>query len=225
VAADPDAVRRAVDAVRARIEGAGGDPDGITIVAVTKGFGVDAVAAARDAGLPDIGENYAQELVAKVQALAPDVAEDLSWHFLGAVQRNKVASLAPHVSLWQSVDRPAAGRSIAARCPGARVLIEVNSGDPARPGCAPAAVPELAKTLDGLGLVVGGLMAVGPLGPPGMARPVFRSVTALANDLGLPERSIGMTDDLEIAVEEGTTMIRIGRALFGPRPGRGGVPG
>lgn len=222
---DPDAVGRAVGAVRARIEGAGGDPDRITIVAVTKGFGADAVAAARDAGLGDAGENYAQELVAKARALAPDVAADLRWHFLGAVQRNKVASLAPHVGLWQAVDRPAAGRTIAARCPGARVLIEVNGGDPARPGCAPAAVPELAETLDGLGLVVRGLMAVAPLGPPEMARPVFRSVTALADDLGLPERSIGMTDDLEVAVEEGTTMIRVGRALFGPRPGRRGVPG
>jgi PLP dependent protein len=225
MAVDPGDVARALDAVRGRIATAGGDPERITIVAVTKGFGVDAAVAAHDAGLDDVGENYAQELVGKARALPPDAAGGLRWHFLGTVQRNKIASLAPHVSLWQAVDRVAAGRTIAARCPGAGVLIEVNGGDPGRPGCAPAAVPELAEALDGLGLAIRGLMAVGPLGPPETARPLFRSVTVLADRLGLPERSMGMTDDLEIAVEEGTTMVRIGRALFGPRPGRRGVPG
>jgi len=225
MAVDPRDVGRALDAVRSRIASAGGDLERITVVAVTKGFGVDAAVAAHDAGLGDVGENYAQELVAKGRALAPGVAKGLRWHFLGTVQRNKVASLTPYVSLWQAVDRVAAGRTIAARCPGAEVLIEVNGGDPGRPGCAPAAVPELAEALGGLGLAVRGLMAVGPLGPPETARPLFRSVTALADRLGLPERSMGMTDDLEVAVEEGTTLVRVGRALFGPRPGRRGVPG
>src|SRR5215210_1278001 len=109
-------VARRLDVVRARIASAGGSPDEVTILAVTKGFGVDAVEAALQAGLADIGENYAQELHAKSTAVASrSGAGGCRWHFLGHVQRNKVRALVPLVHLWQGVDRLAAGTEIARR--------------------------------------------------------------------------------------------------------------
>ncbi len=185
---------------------------------MTKGFGPDAVAAAAAAGLTTVGENYAQELVAKVAALELS-GPTVRWHFLGAVQRNKVPALAPLVDCWQSVARLAEGEAIGKRRPGADVLVEVDvSGEAGRNGCPPAGVPDLVAGLAGVGVDVRGLMAVAPLGAP--ARPAFRSVRELADRLGLAERSMGMSDDLEDAVAEGATIVRIGRALFGDRPPR-----
>ncbi len=205
--------------VRERIAATGRAPGDIVVVAVTKGFGVEAVEAAAAMGLADVGENYAQELGDKWRAV-PDAGR--RWHFLGRVQRNKVRSIASVVHLWQGVDRVAAGEEIARRAPGARVLVQVRIDDgdaaPARNGCPPGDVPALVERLDGLGLDVRGLMAVGPPGAPELARPGFREVSALADRLGLVERSMGMTDDLGVAVEEGSTMVRVGRGLFGARP-------
>ena len=225
--------------VRERIAAAGGKPDEIVVVAVTKGFGLDAVEAASAAGLADLGENYAQELAEKAAAAAADAtAADAAdaraaappatpttsrrWHFLGHVQRNQVRAIADVVHLWQGVDRAAAGEEIARRAPGARVLVQVriDGGDDGRHrnGCDPDEVPALVERLDELGLDVRGLMAVGPAGPPELARPGFRKVAALADRLGLAERSMGMSEDLGVAVEEGSTMVRVGRGLFGARP-------
>ena len=199
-------------AVRERIASTGRDPDGVAVVAVTKGFGPEAVRAAAAAGIVDVGENYAQELAAKAQEVTA------RWHFLGHVQRNKVRSIAPVVHLWQGVDRVAAGEEIARRAPGARVLVQVRLAGEVRNGCEPNEVPVLVARLAALGLDVRGLMAVGPAGPPELARPGFAQVGALADRLGLVERSMGMTDDLEGAVEEGSTMVRVGRGIFGARP-------
>ena len=214
--------------VHDRIRAAGGSPDDVTVVAVTKGFGADAVEAAVAAGLADVGENYAQELEAKAEALrpapphaGPEAAARCRWHFLGHVQRNKVRRVASLVHLWQTVGERATGEEIAHRAPGARVLVQVNvSGEAAKNGCDFEEAPELVDALRDLGLDVRGLMAVGPTGPAELARPGFRQLAALADRLGLTERSMGMTDDLEVAVQEGTTMVRVGRALFGPRPER-----
>lgn len=204
--------------VRARIEAAGRPPGDVVVVAVTKGFGIDAVEAANAAGIADVGENYAQELAAKVDEASDDPGR--RWHFLGRVQRNKVRSIAAAVHLWQGVDRVSAGEEIARRAPGAKVLVQVRiAGDDTRNGCDPDDVDQLVERLDTLGLDVRGLMAVGPAGPPELARPGFRKVSALADRLGLAERSMGMTDDLGVAVEEGSTMVRVGRGLFGARPG------
>ena len=205
--------------VHARIEAAGRSTGEVVVVAVTKGFGVDAVDAATAAGIADLGENYAHELAAKVAAAGPATTTPRRWHFLGRVQRNKVRAIAGAVHLWQGVDRVAAGEEIARRAPGAHVLVQVRlAGDAARNGCDPDDVPELVERLGGLGLDVRGLMAVGPPGAPELARPGFRKVSALADRLGLVERSMGMTDDLGVAVEEGSTMVRVGRGLFGARP-------
>jgi pyridoxal phosphate enzyme (YggS family) len=207
--------------VRERIADAGGDPDIVRVVAVTKGHGPDAVAAALAAGVVDLGENYAEELVAKHEAVTGAGGPAPRWHFLGHVQRRKVRPLAGLVSLWQGVDRQAAGAEIAHRVPGAPVLVQVNvSGEAAKNGCRPEETARLVEELDGLGLSVAGLMAMGPAGPPEAARAGFRQLVALADELALVERSMGMSDDLEVAIQEGSTMVRVGRALFGPRAPR-----
>ena len=188
------AVAARVEEVRSRI---GTD---VVIVAVTKGFGPDAVKEALDAGLTDIGENYAQELLAKA---ADERTHGARWHFLGRVQRNKVNALTPHVHLWQGVDRPLP-------LPG-RVLVQVNlSGLPQRNGCG---WDDAAALVDQLGNV-DGLMGVAGPGDP---RPQFRRLRLLADDLGLATVSMGMSGDYEVAVDEGATMVRLGTALFGPR--------
>jgi pyridoxal phosphate enzyme (YggS family) len=203
---------------RERIERAGGDPDRITIVAVTKGFGPEVVAQAQRAGHVDFGENYASELLSK----AADAREHESrWHYLGAVQRTTARKLAAAVDLWQAVDGLEAGERIVRAAPGARVLVQINaSGEPQKQGCTFEAAPELTARLRALSLDVRGLMAVGPAGPPEGARTGFRRVSELADRLELPERSMGMSGDLEVAVSEGATMVRLGTALFGPRPPR-----
>jgi len=211
-ASTADEVRSRLGAVRRRIEAAGGDPTSISVVAVTKGFDHTAVDAALGAGLVDLGENYAQELVAKADA------PGAQWHMIGRLQRNKVRSLASLVSLWQSVDRPELGAEIARRCPGAAVLVQVNtSGESRKGGCRPDGARALVADLGAEGLAVQGLMTVAGAGPPETARAGFRVLRSLADDLGLPSRSMGMSSDLEAAVAEATTMVRIGTALFGPR--------
>jgi hypothetical protein len=220
VSVDAATVAERAARVRDRIAAAGGDPAAVTLVAVTKRFGPEVVRAALDAGLADVGENYAQELAAK----AAEVGDGPRWHFVGVLQRNKVRTVAGLVHLWQSVDRLGAGQEIAKRAPGAAVLAQVDlAGLPGRGGCPPEQVPDLVAGLRDLGLDVRGLMAVGPPGDPEDARPGFRLVRELADRLGLPERSMGMTGDLEVAVAEGSTMVRVGTALFGPRAGSDGL--
>lgn len=189
---------------------------------MTKGFGPDAVLAALDAGLSDIGENYANELVAKAAELGDETStpSPVRWHFLGAIQRNKVARLAPVVGMWQSVSRVEEGERIARYAPGAAVLVEVETtGLSGRNGCPPDGVRALVPRLLDTGLDVRGLMTVAAPGPES-ASAAFATVRSLADELELEERSMGMTDDLEAAVAAGTTMVRIGRALFGERPAR-----
>jgi PLP dependent protein len=211
VAARVDAVRGRLAAAAAR---AGRDPASVTLVAATKQVPPDRVAGAVRAGVVDVGENRAQELLAKVPALE---ALHPRWHFLGPLQRNKVKALAPWVTCWQSVDRVVLGEAIARHAPGARVLVEVNlAGEAQKAGCAPDDATALVDALRGLGLDVGGLMAVPPQGDD--PRRWFARLRALAAAAGVPELSMGMTDDFEIAVEEGATLVRVGRALFGERP-------
>lgn len=218
---DTDDVARRLREVRERIAAAAaGRTRDVTVVAVTKGHDVWAVDAARDAGLRDIGENYAAELLQK-HSSASAGKPVLRWHFLGRVQRNKVKALAGAVDLWQGVDRLVAGQEIARRAPAAAVLVQVNvSGEPAKNGCRFEEAPALVAGLGDLGLDVRGLMAVGPA--TGDPRRAYGRLNALADRLDLTERSMGMSADLETAVEEGATMVRIGQALFGPRKVRTG---
>jgi len=204
----------ALERIRNRVADAGGTPEEVQVLAVTKSQPVECVRAALEAGLVDIGENYAQELVAKADAVEAGVR----WHFIGQLQRNKVRSLAHLVHLWQSVDRLQLGEEISRRAPGASVLVEVNlTDDPDRGGARPGFVAGLVDGLRDLGLSVEGLMAVGRQGPEEEVRAGFRLVRELADQLGLPTRSMGMSGDLEVAVQEGSTMVRVGTGLFGPR--------
>jgi len=219
----PELVAERVGQVRDRIAAAGGDPAQVRLVAVTKGFGPDAVRSALGAGIEMLGENYADELVAKAEAVGPGGYPaspfHLEWHFLGPIQRNKLARLAPHVGCYQAVDRLVEAQAIAARAPGARVLIEVDTtGMAQRPGVAPGEVAQLLAQMGALAIEVAGLMTVAPPGGGDPARRAFRTVGRLAGELGLGEVSMGMSDDLELAVAEGATMVRVGRSLFGPRP-------
>lgn len=213
-------------AVRERIRSSGRDPGDITIVGVTKGHGPEACEAALANGIADLGESYAQELRSKAAAIEPTSSmAPPRWHFIGGIQRRKVRLLAPLVDLWQSVDRVEVLDQIAARAPGAQVLVQVSvSAEPGKAGCREEEVAPLVEHARSAGLEVRGLMAVGPTtGGPEAARPGFRRVAGLRRELGLRELSLGMSGDLRVALEEGTTMVRLGTVLFGPRPGRAPV--
>lgn len=217
-----EAVRSALGRVFDEVTDAGGDPHRLTVVAVTKGFGVEAPVAALEAGLVDLGENYAQELQDKAATVASrtDLPEP-RWHFIGRLQSNKVRLVADRVRCWQSVDRRSLVDELAARAPGARILVQVNAtGEEGKGGASPGDVPDLVARARDAGLDVAGLMAVGVLGDEAATEAAFRATTELADRLELPERSMGMSGDLAAAVRAGTTMIRVGTALFGPRPGR-----
>ena len=211
-----DDVRRRIDAVERSWT------HHVRLVGVTKGFGPEAIDAAVAAGCDSIGENYAQELLEKrptLERLGPEL------HFIGRLQRNKVRQLVGIVDVWCSLDRASLIDEVAKRAPGARVLVQVDTtGDPAKGGCGLDEVAGLVDRATGLGLRVDGLMAVGPTGETSeAARPGFRTVRDLVDRLGLTVCSMGMTDDLVVAVEEGSTEVRIGTALFGRRPPRGSL--
>jgi PLP dependent protein len=213
-----DRVSQGLAHVRHRIVAAGGDPAAVQVVAVTKGFGPEALAAAKANDALDVGENYAQEAVAKLAALGAGSA-GLRLHFIGHLQSNKVKLLAPHVALWQTVDRASIVEAVARHAPGAAVLVQVNvSDEPHKGGCAPTEAAALVDAAVGRGLTVRGLMTVGRTGPPDEAGPGFALLRSLCDRMGLPVCSMGMTDDLHIAVAEGATMVRVGSALFGMRP-------
>lgn len=201
-------------AIRSRIVAAGGAD--VQIVAVTKGFGAEAIDACVAAGCADVGENYAQEAVAKWTSFASPPAR---LHFIGRLQTNKVRMLAPHVALWQSVDRAALVDAISRSAPGARVLVQVNvSDEPTKGGCVPDVAASIVDRARAAGLAVEGLMTVGRTGEPGDAAAGFAVLRRLVDRLGLSVCSMGMSDDLEIAVAEGATMVRVGSALLGMRP-------
>ncbi len=142
------------------------------------------------------------------------------WHMIGTIQRRQVRRVARIVWCWQSVARLVEGEEIARHSPpGTNVLIQVNAVEMAgRNGCGMSAVEGLAVSLERLGLNVRGLMAMGAGTDVQRTRRAFSSVASLAIRCGFPEISLGMSDDLEIAVQEGSTMVRIGTALFGERP-------
>ena len=209
---DATVISGRLSALRERISRIGGER--VQIIGVTKTHDVELVRAAMAAGITEIGENYAQETVAKLTGLdaRPTV------HFIGQLQRNKVRKLVGLVDVWQTIDRIELGAEIAKRDPGARVMVQVDiSGEDAKGGCLPADTGRLVDDLRGTGLEVIGLMGVGLLAEATEARPGFRLLRSLVDELGLAECSMGMSGDLDIAVEEGSTMVRVGKGLFGHR--------
>jgi pyridoxal phosphate enzyme (YggS family) len=216
-------------AVRARMEAAasraGRAAEDVTLVAVTKE--VDA-ARAREAvalGVTDVGENRAQELQSKQSALAGSLVR---WHMIGTLQRNKVPQVVGQVALIHSVDSPrlaeAIGRRAAAEGIEQEVLLEVNAGgEPTKHGVAADEALDVARgLLDVEGLRLRGLMTIAPAGDVRAAREAFRTLRELGDRLresapGASELSMGMSDDFEVAIEEGATIVRIGSAIFGAR--------
>ena len=213
-------VAQRLEVIRDRIDGVTRPFDhDVEVVAVTKGFDEWAIEAAVSAGCRVIGENYAQELLSKrsvVERLGPVV------QFIGRLQTNKVRQLVGVVDVWASLDRASVVDEVAKRSPGSRVLIQIDTtGDPAKGGCRLDEAVPLVERARSAGLVVDGLMTVGPTGESAEAARVgFGQVRRLVDQLGLGVCSMGMSGDLAVAVEEGSTQVRIGTALFGPRPRR-----
>lgn len=214
----PASVRAALDEVRGRIRAAGGGDD-VAVLPVTKGFGHAAIEAAAAAGATAIGENYVQELVGKLDDLAARGLVAPAVHLIGQLQTNKVKYVAGRVAVYETVDRPKLVAELARRDPGATVLIQVDTtGEPGKGGCPLSELDALVDTVAAAGLELAGLMTVGPTdGGPEAARPGFRAVRQAVDRLGLATCSMGMSGDLEVAVQEGSTQVRIGTALFGSR--------
>jgi PLP dependent protein len=258
-------VAERVAAVRARIEGAcarvGRDASEVTLVAVSKTFDVASIAEVYAAGVPDFGENRAQELLPKIEAASevglggwpagdrgprrgstgsprtddgggPQGAE-LRWHFIGHLQRNKVREVVPRIHALHSLDSIRLIEAVSAARLGLRegsdaaqplpCYLEINvAGEAQKEGVPPSEVGALlAAAAATPGIEVVGLMTVAPLvDDPEEARPVFRALRELAVAHGLRGLSMGMTNDFEVAIEEGATVIRVGRAIFGERPSR-----
>jgi pyridoxal phosphate enzyme (YggS family) len=222
-----DRLRSVRERIGRAAEAAGRDPACIRLVAVTKTHPVELARAAVALGLEDLGENRVDELVAKHAQL------DARWHLVGQLQRNKVRDVVGRAALIHSVDRralvDAIGRHASADGLVQDVLIQVNVGeDPAKAGCRLADAEDLVSYAVGTpGVRVVGLMTVPPLPPDGVdpdaaARPLFRRLREARDALrgrhpDLQELSMGMSDDLESAVQEGATMVRVGSALFGSR--------
>lgn len=221
-------IEQRLAAVRARIAGAcgrsGREPAEVTLVAVTKTWPAGTVLAALAAGLTDFGENRVQEGVAKVAevALQLGAAPLPRWHLVGHLQTNKVRAALGTFAILHAVDSERLLRAIdAAASQPVPVMIEVNiAAEPTKFGIAPEQLPGLLDAARGLpNIKVRGLMTVAPRVPePEQARPAFRALRELARRHGLKELSMGMTEDFEVAIEEGATHIRVGRALFGERP-------
>ena len=202
--------------VSARIAAAGRNPDEVAIVAVTKGFGVEACREAMAAGMRLLGENRVQEALPKMEAVP-----GAQWHLIGHLQTNKVKQAVGRFALIQSVDSMHLAEAIARHDPKQAVLVEVNiAREPQKSGAAPEQALELISQVSSL-LDLQGLMGMGPT--EGDPTPAFNELRALHDEAeqrvgrGLPILSMGMSGDFEAALAAGSTLLRLGQALFGPR--------
>jgi pyridoxal phosphate enzyme (YggS family) len=216
--------------VRLRIEraanAAGRSSAEVKLIAVSKTKSADAIREAYAAGQRAFGENYAQELAVKAEALAD--LPDLEWHFIGHLQTNKAKVAARFARVVHTVDSVALARELAKRAARDRalpldVLIEVNVGrEPQKAGASPGEIEEVMNAVRAApSLALRGLMTMPPAGDPAAARQTFETLALLRKLHGgvaaLPELSMGMSDDLEIAVACGASYVRVGRAIFGER--------
>lgn len=221
-----------LNAVRQRIAQAavqcGRDPGNIALLAVSKTFGADAVRDAYDAGQRAFGENYVQEALDKIALLA-DLPDPVSWHFIGPLQSNKTRQVAAHFDWVHTIDRLKIAERLSeqrpAGLPPLQVCVQVNiSGEASKSGVAPEAAADLARAVAGLpNLRLRGLMAIpAPADDPTLVRAPFARLAALAealraDGLAIDTLSMGMSDDLDAAIAEGATLVRIGTAIFGAR--------
>lgn len=230
---EPESIAVRWAAVSRRVERAAvradRDPALVTVIAVSKTHPAPVVTEAVAAGAVDLGENRVQEAVEK----KPDVRGGARWHLIGPLQRNKVKRALETFDVVHTLDRPELGdrlqRLLDQHWPGRRlpVLLEVNIGNETqKAGVTPNAAANLVRLIvrDHPALDLRGLMAIPPFGPDGEAsRPYFKALADLRSDLReasglpLPDLSMGMSHDFEVAIEEGATMVRIGTAIFGAR--------
>lgn len=212
--------------VRAACAQAGRDPAEVRLIAVSKVHPPEAVEAALAAGQVDFGENYAQELQSKADALQAHAT--LRWHFIGHLQRNKVRLVVGRAALIHTVDSLRLAEELNTRAPGLQeVLVEVNTGgEDNKSGVRPEEALSLCEALTRLpNLRLRGLMTIPPAVPTEAVAPYFRLLAELARagrgrGLPLQELSMGMSGDFEVAIAEGATLVRVGTAIFGERPAR-----
>lgn len=221
-----DNIARVRERVQTALARAGRGANEVTTVAVTKTFGADVVRDVIRGGILDIGENRVQELVAKQQ----EVGEACRWHLVGPLQRNKAGKVVGRVDLIHSIDGVRIAETVdrIARERGVRVrvLLEVNtSGEASKHGVMPAQAPLVAEAIARLESVdFDGVMTIGPVTvDAAQTRSCFRALVRVAAELRgvtgrkLPVISMGMSEDFEVAIEEGATMIRLGRVITGDR--------
>ena len=217
-------VTAGLQSVRERIarscERVGRDPASVTLVAVSKGHPAAMVAAAAEAGVRHFGENRIQEALPKIEE-ATGAGVEATWHLVGHLQSNKAKAAASAFDVIHSVDSARLLTRLDTAAPAPRdVLLQVNvAAEPQKQGIAPDEVEALVQAARAAGsLRLRGLMTIAPIAAdPEEVRPVFRALKLLAERHGLPELSMGMTDDFEVAIEEGATLVRVGRAIFGER--------
>jgi pyridoxal phosphate enzyme (YggS family) len=224
----PDSLEANLRSIRLAItrsaERAGRDPGEVLLVAVTKTLPVERIREAIGLGLTTFGENRVQEALPKIEEIGP---ADLDWHLIGHLQTNKVKFIEGRFRMVQSIDSVGLAEALEHRLESPLdVLIEVNvAAEPQKTGASPADLPAVARAVNrAQHLRLRGLMTVAPMVADGeQVRPVFRELRSLrdttSQQLGvpLPVLSMGMTDDYPVAIEEGATMLRLGRALFGSR--------
>jgi len=204
-------VHRAADAARR-------DPDEITILAASKRQSTDAITAAAEAGIRVFGENYVPELLEKAGALP-----DITFHFIGHLQRNKAKRLVPHIAMLHTVDTPRLATALHKLNAGLEVLLQVNiGGEETKSGVLPADLATLAGHLINScpGVRLTGLMTIPPPGDPQRWLPAMRRLrdeTEQSLGIALPHLSMGMSGDLEQAIANSATIVRVGTAVFGPR--------
>jgi hypothetical protein len=185
------------------------------LLPVTKGFGAREIQAILEVGLTDVGESYAQEMLEKAEIVNDN---RLSWHMLGRIQRNKVRKLSEIVDLWHSVDRKEVIEEISKHGKDSRILIQVNMNDRSEQGgCSPENVPDLIEFALEKDIKVEGLMTIGVDQDIEATKNTFAELAKLSKSMGLKEMSMGMSNDFEIAIDYGATILRVGRSIFGER--------
>jgi pyridoxal phosphate enzyme (YggS family) len=215
--------RVVLDRVRAAETRTGRPPGSVEVVAVSKLQTSEAIRAAYAAGARAFGENYAQELRDKSEALSD--LQGLRWHAIGPLQTNKARYVARSAHVFHALDRPEVAQELSRRRTGTPldVYVEVNvAGEGTKSGVTPSALAALLDAVEPLpGLRLVGLMTMPPLATADEVRPLFRALAALGREHGLAGLSMGSTHDFESAIEEGATVVRVGTAIFGERPHRG----
>ena len=186
----------------------------VTLIGVTKGFTHEEVNIASELGIKNFGENYAQELLTKNPLVDPEI----SWHYIGQLQSNKIRKISHLVDVWHSVTSLKLAREIHKRNDQAQILLQVSLMGPSNSkGFEVEQLPQLISELRDMNIDISGLMTMGVPGDMVATRVVFKELRKLADTFELPECSMGMSDDFEIALESGASMIRVGSAIFGNR--------